>query len=489
MAREDTEEKHMQKRILALLLVLALGGSLLVTAAFAEEHTGAAVPAEEIQESGEAPAEETLPPLTETSGAQQSVLASAADGVTVGAESPGLTVPQPDEVGQLSYANLETRVRENNLSVLALQETIESVKVTDYNKLRGELEDQLDGLEDMTDGMKALMQGLGTVVPPTSDGGSPSLVLDANDRLTQLLAGYVLGTLESSTDSLEDAIADIRSGKTQKKAEDGIRQMENGQDQYVIGAQSLYITVLELQNTRAGLERTLEAMDRTVQEMELRYSMGQISALQLRQVKDGRVQIQSGLDTLNNSIEGAVIQLEMMVGADITGKMTVTEVPAVTDAQVDAINYAADLDQVRQKRYDIYAAKATLDEAEEAYKDAKKGYGKNSYQWKAAEHKWQAAQYTYQAAVQAFEAKFRACCSAVTAYRQILRAKESALALQKATYQSMELKYQRGMISKNDYLTAKDDLAAAQDAVTTAQHNLFTAYSAYNWAVRFGVLN
>ena len=32
-------------------------------------------------------------------------------------------------------------------------------------------------------------------------------------------------------------------------------------------------------------------------------------------------------------------------------------------------------------------------------------------------------------------------------------------------------------------------LAAAQDAVTTAQHNLFTAYSAYNWAVRFGVLN
>ena len=53
----------------------------------------------------------------------------------------------------------------------------------------------------------------------------------------------------------------------------------------------------------------------------------------------------------------------------------------------------------------------------------------------------------------------------------------------------MELKYRRGMISKNDYLAAKDDLAEAQDAVTTAQHNLFTAYSAYDWAVRFGVLN
>ena len=108
MAREDTEEKHMQKRILALLLVLALGCSLLATAAFAEEDTETAAPVEETQATGEAPVEETLPPLTETSGAQQSVLASAADGVTVGAENPGLTVPQPDEVGQLSYANLES---------------------------------------------------------------------------------------------------------------------------------------------------------------------------------------------------------------------------------------------------------------------------------------------------------------------------------------------------------------------------------------------
>ena len=50
----------MQKRIPALLLALALGGSLLATAAFAEEHTETAIPAEETQESGETLAEETL---------------------------------------------------------------------------------------------------------------------------------------------------------------------------------------------------------------------------------------------------------------------------------------------------------------------------------------------------------------------------------------------------------------------------------------------
>ena len=367
----------------------------------------------------------------------------------------------PEELGTLSFESLEQRVRENNLTVRMLQATIDSIDANDYEQMKDDLRDSLNQIAKGQQFLIAYGQG----------------------------DSYSYAAMDQMYSSLRETFDDLKDGDIQQDSADAIRQLQDTQNQVIAGAESLYIALLEMQNNRNILERKLASTNRTVQEMQTRYNLGQISALQLRQVKDGRVQIQSGLDTLNNSIEGAVIQLEMMVGADITGKMTVTEVPAVTDAQVDAINYAADLDQVRQKSYDIYAAKATLDEAEEAYKDAKKGYGKSSYQWKAAEHKWQAAQYTYQAAVQAFEAKFRACCSAVTDYRQILRAKESALALQKDTYRAMELKYRRGMISKNDYLAAKDDLAEAQDAVTTAQHNLFTAYSAYDWAVRFGVLN
>ncbi len=478
----------MKKRLTAWLLVLVLGGSLLATAAFAGEKANDAVAAEEQAEQAaetQADSVEEAAQATQTTGEVTAPVPE--EGITAGGYNPELTAPRPDPVGQLSFANLEKQVRENNLSVLALEETIQSVEATDYKKLRSELEDQLDSLEDMTDGIEALMQGLGTV--EVGPDGSFTMVQDANDRLTQLLAGYVLGTLSSSKESLEDAIADIRSGRTQKKAEDGIRQMENGQDQYVIGAESLYVTVLELQNTKAGLERSLAAMDRTVQEMELRYSMGQISALQLQQAKNGRVQLKSGLDTLCSSMEGAVIQLEMMVGAEITGKMTVTEVPDVTDAQVDAISYEADLDEARQKSYDLYAARATLENAEEEYKDAKSDHAQNTYQRKSAEHKWQAAQYNYEAAVQSYEAKFRACCSAVKDYRQILKAKESALDLQEATFRSVELKYQQGTVSQNAYLTARDELESARDAVTTAKHDLFTAYRAYVWAVRFGVLN
>ena len=46
-------------------------------------------------------------------------------------------------------------------------------------------------------------------------------------------------------------------------------------------AETIYINILELQNTDEQLQRSLAAMNRTVQEMELRYDLGQISALQL----------------------------------------------------------------------------------------------------------------------------------------------------------------------------------------------------------------
>jgi hypothetical protein len=470
------------RRTIAILLAAALGCGLLATAVLAQEG----------EETIEEPASMEEPAAMEEtavmSDAEAPQSAETAEEAVTGAEfaSEADDPVAPDAAGTLSFANLADRVRENNLSVLALQETVASIEVTDYTKLKNDLQDQLSGLEDMRDGMNQLMQGLGTV---SMDSGSPQLVLDANDYLTQMLAGYVISTLESSMDSLGDAISDIKNGKTQKKAEDGVLQLQNAQDKYVVGAESLYITVLELQNTKAALERSLEAMDRTVEEMELRYDLGQVSALQLRQVKSGRTQLQSGLDTLKNSMEGAVIQLEIMVGADITGQLTVSEVPEVTDAEVDGIHYAADLALLREKSYDLHAAQVTLDDAEETYKDAKRQYGQSTYQRKAAEHTWQAAQYTYQATVQSIEVKFRSVCSAVGDYRQVLRAKEEALELQEATFQSVALKYQQGTVSKNDYLSARDDLASARNEVTTAKHDLFTAYRAYDWAVRYGVLN
>lgn len=70
----------------------------------------------------------------------------------------------------------------------------------------------------------------------------------------------------------------------------------------MVGAESLYFAILELEQTKSTLQRNLAALNRSVREMELRYELGQISALTLEQVKNGRASLQSSLSTLEMNL-------------------------------------------------------------------------------------------------------------------------------------------------------------------------------------------
>ena len=98
-----------------------------------------------------------------------------------------------------------------------------------------------------------------------------------------------------------------------------------------------------MQNTRQGLQRQLDAMDRSVAEMELRYQLGQISALTLQQVKDGRTQLQSGLATLEMNLANYTRQLEVMLGLPQTGTLILEDVPKVSKSQVEKMSLEEDL--------------------------------------------------------------------------------------------------------------------------------------------------
>lgn len=300
---------------------------------------------------------------------------------------------------------------------------------------------------------------------------------------------YMYDKLADQYATMEKTFDDLKEGKLQTDAEAAKRQLQDAKNQAVMGAETLYIAILEMQNTRQGLQRQLDAMDRSVAEMELRYQLGQISALTLQQVKDGRTQLQSGLATLEMNLANYTRQLEVMLGLPQTGTLILEEVPKVSKSQVEEMSLEEDLAAAKEKSYTLYAAKRDLDEAKETYDDARDQYGTNDYQRKSAEHTYAAAQYTYQSSLESFELNFRTAFAAVADYQQVLEASESALAYQQSSYAASELKYQQGTISKNTLLTAQDDLRAAEDAVTTARHNLFSAYNTYLWAVEYGILN
>lgn len=395
-------------------------------------------------------------------GAQASLLEDAVDAAGGGGElTAHKDLYHQDAEGTVSFENLEQRVLDNATTVKMLDETIASIDATDFDKMYDDLRDGLNGIA-------AIQQGL-------------------------ILAGqkgtYTYDKLADQYAAMEKTFDDLKEGKLQTDAEAAKRQLQDAKNQTVMGAETLYIAILEMQNTRQGLQRQLDAMDRSVAEMELRYQLGQISALTLQQVKDGRTQLQSGLATLEMNLANYTRQLEVMLGLPQTGTLILEEVPKVSKSQVEEMSLEEDLAAAKEKSYTLYAAKRDLDEAKETYDDARDQYGTNDYQRKSAEHTYAAAQYTYQSSLESFELNFRTAFAAVADYQQVLEASESALAYQQSSYAASELKYQQGTISKNTLLTAQDDLRAAEDAVTTARHNLFSAYNTYLWAVEYGILN
>lgn len=465
--------------MLAGALALGLCGGAVLAADPVEPDTSAVEQTETAQEDPQA---STPAPQAETAQTTETDTGAEESGEAQEPQEPAQ--PDPDPEGTLSFANVDSRVRAGNLNYLVLEETIAQVEATDYDKLMEELRDKLNDIANM-------QWGLITTPSITIPG-------EGMEGINAVLQGIVSASNSSAAQSLQvqyDAVREqfdaIKDGTTQKEAADGIRQLEDTQNNLVLLTESLYVQLSELQATDATLQRALDAMDRQITELELRYQLGQISSLTLQQAKSGQTTLESQKQTVENSISTLTMNLQSMIGSSLTGTLRLAALPQVTDQQLSAMDLETDLAAAKEASYTLYAAKKTLDDAEETYKDAGKEYNYNEskYQYVQAQHAWQAAQYTYDGAVQSFELSFRTLYAQVKDYQQVLQAAQTALAVEQDNYSVDQLKYEQGTISENTLLTAKDDLATAQDTVNTAQRNLFSAYNNYRWAVDYGILN
>lgn len=443
----------LNRKIIAVLLAAAI--TLCGISVFAADpvkgeaseqpEAAAAVPAEAPEEEpAAAPAEDTYAPETTAEAPQ---------------EAPEEVVPDP--VGSVSFANLGSRVRENNFNMLALTETIASIQAVDYDKMKDDLKDSL------------------------------KLLANTSYYLSVTGNSFAANSVQQQYDSLKDTWDDLKDGKIQEDYDAVVRQLENAQDQIVMAAESLYIALVELEQNDRSLDRQLNALDRTLQELDLRYQLGQISSLTLQQAKAGRTSLVSGRQTLGMNIGNYKAQLEMLIGAEQTGKIKLQALPQASAQELAAMDLEKDLAAAKENSYELFAAKRTLDDAKETYSDTGKeyGYNENLYQYASAKHTWEAAQYTYSAALQSFENSFRTLYNQVKDYQQVLAAAKTALEVEKSNYAVDQLKYEQGTISKNALLTAEDDLNTAQDKVTGAAIDLFAAYHNYRWAVDRGILN
>ena len=368
----------------------------------------------------------------------------------------------PDAAGTLSFENLGARMKTGYYTVMSLEENIAAIECIDYDKMYEDLRDNLNLIADYQWGMIQAGQS----------------------------GSYAYETLEQRYNNARKTFDDIKEGKLQQDNADLVRQLRNMQDSLTAMGESLYVNLLSLEEQSAALTRQTAALDRTIVEVKLRYELGQVSAMTLQQTEAGKAQVESGKAALDAAVAQLRRQLNAMIGEELTAPLTLNALPGVTAEQLAAMDVEKDLEKAKAASYDLYAAKLTLEDADEEYKDkaGDLGYNKDNYEYIAVKHRWQAAQYTYNAAVQNFELSFRSLYDSVQSYASALNAAKVSLECERSDLAAAQLRYEQGTISENALHTAEDELYTAQDTVSGAERDLFTAYNNYRWAVDYGLL-
>lgn len=417
-----------------------------------------------------------------------------------------VTIPSD---GTLSFSQIGTRVKANNLTLKAAQESLKQAQAMDWNDAIDEMEDAIDDLDiqisQLLNGSKAQLEKAQTDLATSlnrisvTDGTLNGLkeVIENTVTLSTLssLSKYSqmqAASLKSTKESLEDQLDDLKEQKAdyQKTLADTERQIDYAADQTISGAESLYLTILSTQLQLEGLKtNTLASTQRSMKEIELRYQLGQVSKLTLTQVQNGYESLESSITSLENTVSTLYSSLQSLMGDVPTGKLTLLDTPSVTANELSYLNYAADLAKAKEKSYTLYSADRAVEDAEDAMNDARRDDGKNSYQYKMAEYAYQSSLYKKDAAVASFEASFLNLYKAIAPAQTALAAKQSALAYEEQMYAVAEKKYQLGNLSANALLDAKDTLDSAQRDVESAQLDLFTAYHSYDQAVKLGLVS
>lgn len=417
-----------------------------------------------------------------------------------------VTIPSD---GTLAFSQIGERVKANNLTLKAAEESLKQAKAMDWDDAIDEMEDAIDNLDiqisqllngssaQLEQAKKDLDSSLSSVITSKDDLSGLGSVIQNTITVSTLTTLSQYGkmqaeSLKSSKESLEDQLDDLKEQKQdyQKTLKDTERQIDYAADQTISGAESLYLTILSTQLQLDGLKNnTLASTQRSLKVIELRYQLGQVSKLTLTQVQNGYESLESSITSLENTVSTLYSSLQSLMGDVPTGKLRLLDTPSVTANELSYLNYASDLSKAKENSYSLYTADRAVEDAVDAMNDARRDEGKNSYQYKMAEYAYQSSLYKKDAAVASFEASFLNLYKAIAPAQTALAAKQSALAYEQQMYAVAEKKYQLGNLSANALQDAKDTLDSAQRDVEAAQLDLFTAYHSYDQAVKLGLVS
>ena len=421
--------------------------------------------------------------------------------IVEGTSRPADLPATEDAPGTVSFENLGPRMLEKNLNIMALDKNIEAIESVDYEEMekglkaaiamlsttQAQLNQQISDTTAALDGLKALLSPENSTLSPEMAAVLPAIVTSSKASITSLKT--TVTSMDAQLATYQDTLDQLKNGLIEEKYDDVLRQLDNGKCQILKGGESLYLALLGLEQTYQGLERNLASLDRTLAELDIRYEMGQISALTLSEAKAGRTALVSGMTTLEMNMTALRRQLEGMLGEKITGTIQLQPLTAVANDELSRVDATKDLDSVKRHSYDLRSAKDAYNTADDELDAVRSNPMAAEYEEDMAYYNRSAAKITVEATEQSILLSFTTLCDQIRDQQQVLNAAQTSLAVKQSSYAAAQLKYEQGTISYNTLMTAQDAMDEAADAVDTAAIDLFTYYNNYCWAVEHGILN
>lgn len=374
----------------------------------------------------------------------------------------------------LSFDTLEQTVRENNVSIKSYNNTVKSEEETDvsvdYDMDYITIVNQISSYRQQIADLEKAIDDLDDDVP---DQAALKSTLQAQLRTLE----RNLQAAHSSYNDLDDKEDDAKEDQ-QKTVVSTRREMQNAADQICKDAENNYISLEALQYSLNETERSLAQLDRNIAAVEKQVALGMAGPNQLKSLQSQRETLLASQTTLNTQYESLSNTLAIQCGYHTGTVFRTAALPAVTQEQLDAMDYEADLKEAVKNSYSIWAKQDTADRASDDYED---NVTNNLYAYEAAK-------IALDAEKENVTASFRKLYKDVQEKGDALRAANADLEQAEKTFAVQQVQYQRGMISQMAFADAQDALEAAQEAAAAAEINLFTSYNTYEWAKR-GVMD
>ena len=405
--------------------------------------------------------------LTLTLACLMTAPAAAADGPVFGPGEPlapnlqagpgTVTYPTPQiDVSSgkvLSIDDLEGRVISSNLQVQMMKQQLKALKDMDVDEAVSALNEQANQLTTLAQTLQNMM-----ATPEIQQNPVMTGLLTSNCAILNMQAAQLKSQASSTESQLDEQIDTLEE------------QFRDAENQLVFAAESTFLAIKSMEGSYEDLTRQRAILAATTTEMQKRFELGQISALQLQETKNGMTQLESGIATLAMNIENTKGDLALLLGRNPNDGYTLAALPLITDEQVNSLNFDRDVSEFIRRSTEVRNAREALDDAEDAEDGSR--YSEN------------AARLTYENTINSVRQNFQKLCRTVTDKRQLVTAAQSDFALAQKNFDVQKTKYDNGQISQNAYDSAKATLETSRNAVTTAQTNLYTAYMKYDWALR-----